>query len=277
MDYRFSMDNLFVALILSIIEGITEFLPVSSSGHLILAGSLLNFVGDKASTFEVVIQLGAILAVVLVYRERFFSLCNLRKSRLKDTGCGLHGLFGIFLLLLTTLPACILGLLLHNSIKLYLFRPETVVVALLVGAFFMILIEYLKKTPKYWSLDKITPIVAFGIGCFQCLALWPGFSRSAATIMGGMLLGVERKAAAEYSFIAAVPIMVAATGYDFLKNFHLFSLHDIPFFLTGMFISFLSALVAVKTFIALLAKINLIPFAIYRLFLAPLFYFFAIM
>lgn len=271
------MDNLFVAIILSIIEGITEFLPVSSSGHLILAGSLLNFVGDKASTFEIVIQLGAILAVVFVYRKRFFSLCNLKQLCQPNNIRALQGRFGIFLLLLTTLPACIIGFLLHHSIKTYLFRPETVVIALLVGAICMIAIEYYKKMPSCYSLDKITPVVALGVGCFQCLALWPGFSRSAATIMGGMLLGVERKIAAEYSFIAAVPIMVAATGYDFLKNFQLFSFIDIPFLVTGMIVSFLSALVAVKTFIAILAKLNLIPFAIYRLLLAPLFYFFAIM
>ena len=122
----------------------------------------------------------------------------------------------------------------------------------------------------------MTPRLALGIGCFQCLALWPGFSRSAATIMGGMMLGAKRPLAAEYSFIAAVPIMVAATGYDLLKSWSLFSAADLPFFAVGMIGSFLSALVAVKAFVALVGRMTLIPFAVYRLVLAPLVYFFMV-
>ena len=131
-------------------------------------------------------------------------------------------------------------------------------------------------TPRYITLDEMTPKLALGIGCFQCLALWPGFSRSASTIMGGMLLGAKRSLAAEYSFIAAVPIMVAATGYDLLKSWHLLSAADAPFFAIGMIGSFLSALLAIKVFIALVSRMTLIPFAVYRLILAPLVYLFMV-
>ena len=264
------MDSWLTAVILSIVEGLTEFLPVSSSGHLILAGDLLGFSGEKAATFQVVIQLGAIMAVVVLYWGRFWSL-------LKPTpGAAFSGLRGIGLLLLTSLPACVLGLLLHSAIK-HLFTPLSVLCALATGAVIMIVVEKLpRRTERYATLDEMTPRLALGIGCFQCLALWPGFSRSASTIMGGMLLGAKRSLAAEYSFIAAVPIMIAATGYDLLKSWHLLSTADVPFFAIGMIGSFLSALVAIKVFIALVSRMTLIPFAVYRLILAPLVYFFMV-
>ena len=264
------MDNLFTALILSIVEGLTEFLPVSSSGHLILVGDLLNFSGEKAATFEVVIQLGAIMAVVVLFWKRFWGLVK------PQPDVRFAGMRGIVLLILTSLPASLLGLLLHSTIKTYLFRPVTVLGALVVGALVMIFVERRKFKPSYITLDDMTPKLALGIGCFQCLALWPGFSRSAATIMGGMLLGSKRSLAAEYSFIAAVPIMVAATGYDMLKSWHLFSAADIPFFAVGMVGSFLAALLAVKVFIRLMGRLTLVPFAIYRLLLAPFVYYFMV-
>ncbi|MBQ9406972.1 MAG: undecaprenyl-diphosphate phosphatase [Desulfovibrio sp.] len=264
------MDNILIACILSIIEGLTEFLPVSSSGHLILAGELLNFSGAKAATFDVVIQLGAILAVMVLYRRRFVGLVRPRPY------VRFAGTRGIVLLLLTSLPACILGLLLHSSIKEYLFRPATVLAALVVGAVLMILVERRRFKPVFITLDDISPRLALGIGCFQCLALWPGFSRSAATIMGAMLLGARRPLAAEYSFIAAVPIMFAATGYDMLKNWHLFTLADLPFFAVGMVGSFVSALLAIKIFISLVGRLSLQPFAVYRLLIAPFIYYFMV-
>ena len=264
------MDNLFTALILSIVEGLTEFLPVSSSGHLILVGDLLNFSGEKAATFEVVIQLGAIMAVVVLYWKRFWGLVK------PQPYVRFAGMRGTVLLILTSLPASLLGLLLHSTIKTYLFRPVTVLGALVVGAVIMIFVERRKFKPSYITLDDMTPKLALGIGCFQCLALWPGFSRSAATIMGGMLLGSKRSLAAEYSFIAAVPIMVAATGYDMLKSWHLFSAADIPFFAVGMVGSFLAALLAVKVFIRLMGRLTLVPFAIYRLLIAPFVYYFMV-
>lgn len=260
------MDNLLIALILSVVEGLTEFLPVSSTGHLILAGDLLDFNGPRAATFEVIIQLGAILAVVVLYWRRFLSLLMPKPySRFS-------GLYGIWLLILTSLPACVLGLLLHSVIKNYLFNVPSVLCALVAGALCMILVEKKHPKPDCLVLDELTPKMALGIGCFQCLALWPGFSRSASTIMGGILLGAKRNISAEYSFIAAVPIMLAATGYDILKNWHLFTGSDVPFFTVGMIGAFFSALLAIKVFIALISRITLVPFAIYRLILAPVFY-----
>ena len=264
------MDNLLTALILSIVEGLTEFLPVSSSGHLILVGELLNFVGERAATFEVVIQLGAIMAVVVLYWKRFWGLVRPRPY------VRFAGMRGIWLLFLTSLPASVMGLLFHSMIKEYLFRPATVLVVLVAGAVCMILVERRKRRPTCISLDDMTPRLALGIGCFQCLALWPGFSRSASTIMGGMLLGAKRSLATEYSFIAAVPIMVAATGFDMLKSLSLFSVADIPFFAVGILGSFISALLAVKVFVALVGRMTLAPFAVYRLLIAPFIYYFMV-
>lgn len=264
------MENLLTAGILSIVEGLTEFLPVSSSGHMILVGELLGYVGQKAATFEVVIQVGAILAVVVLYWERFWGLVR------PQPYARFAGMRGIILLALTSMPACVVGLLAHDAIKQYLFTPASVMVALAVGAVCMIAVEKRKMRPAYITLDDINFKTALGIGCFQCLALWPGFSRSASTIMGGMLLGARRSLAAEYSFIAAVPIMFAATAYDLLKNLSLFTTADIPFFAVGLIGSFVSALAAVKIFVALMGRVTLIPFAIYRLALAPLVYYFMV-
>ncbi|MBI9111473.1 undecaprenyl-diphosphate phosphatase [Maridesulfovibrio ferrireducens] len=262
------MPSLYAAAILGVVEGLTEFLPVSSTGHLIITGHLLGFTGDKASSFEVAIQLGAILAVVLLYWSRFWGLF------FPVHGQRFSGTRGLYLLFLTSLPASVLGLLAHDAIKKYLFNPYTVAWALLVGALMILFVERKERKASCFTLDELTPKLAFGIGCFQCLALWPGFSRSAATIMGGMILGAKRKIAAEYSFIAAVPIMFAATGYDMLKSYKLFTVADMPFLAVGFVISFISAWIAVKGFIYLLSKLTLRPFAYYRLALAPLVLFF---
>ncbi|NJB66834.1 undecaprenyl-diphosphatase [Desulfobaculum xiamenense] len=258
------MDSILQAAILGVVEGLTEFLPVSSTGHLILVGHLLGFTGEKAATFEVVIQLGAILAVVVLYWERFWGL--LRPA----PGMRFSGVRGLWLLFLTSLPAGLAGLAAHDAIKQYLFGPYTVALALGVGALAILWVERRRRTPTTQTLDDITPLLALGVGAFQCLALWPGFSRSAATIMGGMILGAGRTVAAEYSFIAAVPIMFAATGYDMLKSMHLFTAADLPFLATGFVVSFLSAWLAVKVFIRLLGQVTLRPFAWYRLVLAPI-------
>lgn len=264
------MENWIVAVVLSIVEGLTEFLPVSSSGHLIIVGDLMGFVGEKAATFEVVIQLGAILAVVVLYWPRFWGLLR------PQPYARFAGVRGIALLMLTSLPACVFGLLAHSTIKAHLFTPASVCLALAVGAVCMILAEKRKVRPVYITLDDMTPKLALGVGLFQCLALWPGFSRSAATIMGGMMLGAKRNLAAEYSFVAAVPIMVAATGYDLLKSWSLFTAADIPFFAIGIVGSFLAALAAVKIFVALVGRMTLVPFAVYRLILAPMVYYFMV-
>ncbi|NDV19105.1 undecaprenyl-diphosphate phosphatase [Pseudodesulfovibrio sp. JC047] len=254
----------YVAIILGVVEGLTEFLPISSTGHLIITGHLLDFTGPKAETFDIVIQLGAILAVVLIYWDRFFGLLRPNPTQ------KFSGFYGLWLLFLTSLPASVVGLMTHGYIKEFLFSPTTVAIALAAGAIMIFIVEGMEKSEHVTSLDKITPKIALGIGCFQCLALWPGFSRSAATIMGGMLLGTRRTVAAEYSFIAAVPIMFAATGYDLLKNYTLFEGGDFLFLLLGFLVSFISAWLAIKGFIYLLGKLTLRPFAIYRLALAPL-------
>lgn len=264
------MDNYLVAVIIGFVEGLTEFLPVSSSGHMALLGRLLNFSGPKAATFEIVIQLGAIMAVVTVYWRKFTSLLNFSDNQ------GFSGLRGVWLLILTTAPVCVAGLLLHSIIKKYLFGPESVLCALVAGAICMILTDSRKYDPTCMDINEITPKIALGIGLGQCLALWPGFSRSASTIMAGLLLGCKRSAAVQYSFLAAVPVMCAATGYDLLRNFHLFDKSDILFFICGSLAAYLSAMAAIRFFIALLGRITLIPFAIYRLALAPLIYWFLI-
>lgn len=250
------------AIILGIVEGLTEFLPVSSTGHLIIAGHLLDFTGPKAETFSIVIQLGAILAVVALYWPTFWGL-------VRPTKRPFSGMRGLILLFLTSLPAAMLGLFAHSTIKEHLFSPVTVAFALAAGALAILMVERMPAKNRVTSLDEITPALALGIGCFQCLSLWPGFSRSAATIMGGMILGAGRRTAAEYSFVAAVPIMFAATGYDMLKSWRLFSPDDYLILGVGFAVSFVSAWLAVKGFIALLGRLTLRPFAWYRLALAP--------
>lgn len=258
------MGELWQAVVLGIVEGLTEFLPVSSTGHLIITGHLLGFTGEKAATFEVVIQLGAILAVAVLYRDRFLGLLRTNPDR------PFSGARGLWLLFLTSAPAAAIGFVAHDAIKEKLFSPVTVAWALGVGALAIIAVEAVRRKMRFKSLDHLTPAVALGIGFFQTFSLWPGFSRAAATIMGGMLLGCERKLAAEYSFIAAVPIMVAATGYDMLKNLHLFDSGDLSFLAVGFIVSFFAAWAAVKVFIGLLSRITLRPFAYYRLAIAPL-------
>ena len=256
------MTESLAAVVLGLVEGATEFLPVSSTGHLILVGHLIGFTGDKADSFDVIIQLGAILAVVCLYWQRFWWLVSPKPLH------AFSGLRGLWMLFLTSLPAGIVGLLARKTIKAHLFGPTSVALALAVGAIMIFVVERRKVRDRYYTLDEMTPGLAFGIGCFQCLSLWPGFSRSAATIMGGMLLGAKRSLAAEYSFIGAVPIMVAATLYDFYKSRELFTGDDLGVLAIGFVVSFVSALLAVKGFIVLVKRMSLRPFAWYRLALA---------
>lgn len=256
------MTETVAATILGLVEGVTEFLPVSSTGHLILVGHLIGFTGEMADSFDVIIQLGAILAVVVLYWKRFWWLVSPKPLH------AFSGIRGLWLLFLTSLPAGLVGLALRKTIKAHLFGPVTVALALAVGALMIFWVERRRTRDRYYSLDEMTPGLALGIGCFQCLALWPGFSRSAATIMGGMLLGAKRSLAAEYSFISAVPLMFAATLYDFYKSRELFTADEMGILAIGFVVSFLSALLAVKAFIVLVQRVSLRPFAWYRLALA---------
>lgn len=258
----------YIAVLMGLVEGLTEFLPVSSTGHLILAGHLLDFTGPKADTFEIAIQLGAILAVVVLYRQRFTGLLRADPTR------PFSGPRGVLLLFLTSLPALVLGFFAHRAIKDHLFGPKTVALALFAGALLLLYTEYragkTRRATQAATLDALTPRLALGVGLFQCLSLWPGFSRAGATIMGGMLLGVDRKTAAEYSFLAAVPVMCAAVGYDLLKSWRLFEAGDFSFLAMGFVASFVFGWAAVKGFITLLQTMTLRPFAWYRLALAPI-------
>ena len=268
------MSEYVASVILGIVQGLTEFLPVSSSGHLIITSSLLGLEGVRIQTFEVVIQLGSILAVVMLYWSRFCGL--LFPGRVLPAGISpraprFSGIRGLYLLFLTSLPASLVGLLLHKYIKLYLFNPISVAAALAVGALFILFAERKDASSmKYASVDELTPGLALGIGCFQCLSLWPGFSRSTSTIMGGLLLGANRAVAAEYSFLAAVPIMVAATGLSLLSAADSLTKADIPFFAIGTAVSFFAALAAIKILVGLISRISFRPFAWYRLAVAPL-------
>ncbi|EGT5206877.1 TPA: undecaprenyl-diphosphate phosphatase [Cronobacter sakazakii] len=261
------MHSLLVAAILGIVEGLTEFLPVSSTGHMIIVGHLLGFEGDTAKTFEVVIQLGSILAVVVMFWRRLFGLIGIHFGHPPHEGVG-KGRLSLIHILLGMVPAVVLGLVFHDFIK-SLFNPINVMYALVVGGVLLIAAELLKpKEPKAPGLDDMTYRQAFFIGCFQCLALWPGFSRSGATISGGMLVGVSRYAASEFSFLLAVPMMMGATALDLYKSMGFLTMADLPMFAVGFVTAFVVALVAIKTFLHIIKRISFIPFAIYRFIVA---------
>lgn len=247
------------SIILGLVEGLTEFIPVSSTGHLILAGHLLGQEGEKASTFEVFIQLGAILAVVFLYRERFIGLNPFNRRQ------GFAGTRGLLLLFLTTLPALVFGAAAHDYIKSHLFNSTTVALGLGLGGVAILLIERALPKVRTDGVDSLSWREALSIGFFQCLALWPGVSRSGATILGGMLIGVERKTSAEYSFMAAVPVMFAAVTYDLYKSLPFLQATDIPEFAVGFLVSFVSAWFTVKFFMRLLGRHTLVAFGWYRL------------
>lgn len=249
--------DIFNAIILGIVEGVTEFLPISSTGHLIFAGDLLGFTGDKAKTFEIFIQLGAILAVVWIYRERVLS--SVREIGAKKTNKFLLNL------LIAFLPAAFIGLLTHSFIKHYLFNPITVASALICGGIAILIIESIVKNPVVIDIDKVSIKQALGIGLAQTLSLFPGVSRAGATIMGAMCFGLERKTAAEFSFFLAVPTMFAATSYDLLKSLRNLNINDMPVFATGFFISFFSALLVIKVFLGFITRHTFNSFAIYRI------------
>ncbi len=267
------MDPLLLAVILGIVEGLTEFIPVSSTGHLILVGHLFGFVGEKAASFQVAIQLGAILSVVVLYRQRFIGF--LARERKSNGGAALKGSSGLIRIGAATLPALIVGYLSNELIKEHLFTPATVSWALLVGGLGILAAEKLVKGQHLHSLEFLTVAQALGVGLFQVLALWPGTSRSAATIVGGMLLGMERKSAAEFSFLIAVPIMVAATGHELMQMPGFFSPEDFAQLAVGFIVSFVVALLAVKAFVSYLSRWSLAPFAYYRIILAVVFYYFS--
>ncbi len=239
------------AFIIAVIEGLTEFLPVSSTGHMILADSLMK-ISDRefAKTFEIVIQLGAIMAVLLLYIKRFF------------VGPGIY-----LRLFVAFLPTGVVGLLAYKTIKHYLFNPFTVSISLIVGGVVLIFLDKWseKKASKYVNVEDIAFKDAFKIGLIQCLSMIPGVSRAAATIMGGVFSGFNRQQAAEFSFLLAIPTMFAASGYDLLKEHENIHSDDIQILLFGAGVAFVVALMAVKGFIAFLNKYGFKHFGYYRI------------
>ncbi|MCU6797551.1 MULTISPECIES: undecaprenyl-diphosphate phosphatase [Paenibacillus] len=265
------MESTWIAIILGIVEGLTEFLPVSSTGHMILTADLLNFVGEKAKTFEIVVQLGAVLAVVVLYWRKLIDILRVGFGRR-----GSQSRLNLIHIGLAMLPAVVIGLALHSTIKKYLFGPSTVLISLIVGGLLLIVAEKVKRAITADTVDQITYKQALGIGFFQCLALWPGFSRSGSTISGGMLLGTSKKAAAEFTFLVSVPMMFAATGLDLYKSREFLSMDDFGMFAIGLVTAFIVALGAIVTFLNLIKRLQLTWFAYYRFALAILFYWFVI-
>ena len=258
------MEQYVIALILGIIEGITECIPVSSTGHMIIIGHMLNFEGAHADVFEVFIQIGAILAIYTHYRRTFNSFLK-RKNWIKTRGVSLlHIGAGV-------LPVLAAGYLLQYIIKGYLFGAIPVIVGLVVGALFMIYAEKRRVTTRLVdSVNNLSVYQCFQIGLYQMLCLWPGFSRSGATIAGGMLIGCTRRAAADFSFIMAVPVMIIVCVYDLLRVIHLLELNDIIMFAIGTFVSYIVGYITVKVFLWYLNRSSLSSFGYYRIIVAIL-------
>jgi undecaprenyl-diphosphatase len=246
------------ALILGIIEGLTEFLPVSSTGHLILAGQLLGFNDEKGKVFEIAIQFAAILAVVWEYRARLGHALVSLTSEPASQRLAIN-LFVAFL------PAAILGFLFLKQIKAYLFNPMVVATALIVGGVVILWAERRRHTVRADTVDDMTWRDALKVGFAQAVAMIPGTSRSGATIIGGLLFGLSRKTAAEFSFFLAIPTMFAATAYDVYSNWQLFSAGDIGMFAVGGAASFISALLAVRGLIRFISRHDFTVFAWYRI------------
>ena len=260
--------DLLKALVSGLIEGITEFLPVSSTAHLLLFSWLVDFNSIQNNLFEIVIQLGAILAVVIVYRVRIFSLIT--EWRKKNNQKLLLNLFLAFL------PAALLGLAFHDFIKRVLFSNLVIACALIFGGVVMLLVDRKERKSNIKNIDEITPLKAFFVGCFQSIAMIPGISRSGATIIGGLLLKFNRQTAAEFSFFLSIPTIAAATFYDLYKNYQDLTLSGSEIILVGFLSAFISAILVIKWFIGYVSKHNFIPFAIYRIALGALILFFVL-
>ena len=247
-------------IVLSIIEGITEFLPVSSTGHLIIISEWLNMDQSFAKTFDVAIQLGAILAVLFLFPDYFKRACK-PKSLLSASNQ---------VVLVSIVPALALGFLFRDAIKQYLFTSHTVFIALIIGGVALIIADLLYKSRQSDTTDNksnVTLRQAFIIGVFQCFALWPGMSRSGSTIIGGLIAGVNVTTAASFSFIIAVPVMVAAVGYDLLKSYNLLSVEQVGWVLVGMVLSFIVAYISMRWFLGFIRNQGLYLFGIYRIIL----------
>ncbi len=264
------------AIILGMVEGLTEFAPVSSTGHMIIVDDMwlqseVFLTKYVANTFKVMIQLGSILAVVIIFRHRFIDMLNWKtnKSNIDKPRLKLSQV------IVGLIPAGVLGLLFEDYIDEYLFSIETVLIGLVVGAILMILADIISKkaaSVPVETVDQITYRQALLIGLIQCFSLWPGFSRSGSTISGGVMLGMSHRAAADFTFIMAVPIMLGASLISLLKNLQYFTVESIPFFIVGFISAFIFALISIQFFLKLINKVKLVPFAIYRILLVAVIY-----
>lgn len=263
MNAPFDLFLMLKAIVLGLLEGATEFLPVSSTGHLIIAGDLMQFNDERGKVFEIVIQLGAILAICWEYRQRLLGVASGLLSQRTSQLFVWHIFVGF-------MPAAVLGLLFHSFIKQHLFSPVNVSIALIVGGFVILAIEHFYAKGRLAAaptptLEQMTTLQALKIGFAQSIAMMPGVSRSGATILGGMVFGLSRKAATEFSFFLAIPVMFAATVLDVYKNRALFVASDLLLFTVGFITAFLAALLAVKTLVRYVANHDFRLFAYYRI------------
>jgi undecaprenyl-diphosphatase len=248
---------LVTALILGAVEGLTEFLPVSSTGHLIIVGDMLNFNDERAKTFEIFIQLGAILSVVWHYRVKLWTVATTLNDRSAQRF--------VLNLAIGFTPAAVVGLLLHRYIKAYLFNPTTVALALIIGGALILLIEHRPRPTRVDTLEQLSPTDALKVGLAQTAALFPGISRAGATIMGGMVSGLSRPVATEFSFFLAIPTMFAATIFELYTNRKVFAFDDLWILLVGFVIAFITALIVIRAFLHYVSRHNFVPFAYYRI------------
>lgn len=252
------LDSLLKAALLGIVEGVTEFIPVSSTGHLIVVSHWLGDVGERAKTFEIFIQLGAILAIVWLYRAR------LTQAALEAYWGG-PGRRLLVNLILGFIPVAVVGLLAHDRIKERLFNPTVVAGALIAGGLAILLIERWRPRTRIGDVGEVPARTALNIGVAQILSLIPGTSRSGATIMGGYALGLSRTAATEFSFFLSIPVMFAATIFDLKSGWHTLSAADVPVFAVGFVTAFVSALAVVKLFVGFVSRNSFAVFAWYRI------------
>ena len=250
--------NLITVIVLGVVEGLTEFLPVSSTGHLILVGHALGFTGAPAASFEIAIQLGSILSVVVYFRRRLWDLL----VRLPSDPDSRRLVSGIAL---AFLPAAFVGLTVHTWIETYLFGPFTVACALILGGVVILIIEHTVKERRITELGGVGLREAWWVGIAQCFSLFPGVSRSGATIMGGLLAGMDRTTATEFSFLLALPTMLAATGYKIVKSHDLLLQEDPLFFPIGLAVAFVTGWVVIGGFLAFIKSHTFRPFAYYRI------------
>jgi undecaprenyl-diphosphatase len=247
------------AAIMGVVEGLTEFLPVSSTGHLILAGALLGFDDAKAKVFDIAIQTGAILAVIIVYWQKIRSTLVALPTEQQARRFALN-------VLIAFVPAVILGLLFGKAIKANLFTAEVVATAFIVGGLIILWAEKRQQTAvRIHEVDDMSPLDAVKVGLVQCLAMIPGTSRSGATIIGGMLLGLSRRAATDFSFYLAIPTLIGAGAYSLYKERAILSMADLPMFGVGLLFSFISAWLCVRWLLRYIATHSFVPFAWYRI------------